>query len=161
MAVCVSALLPPAAARPIVWIAATILRASLRLSLQEAPTRRHIFISDGLTLGNAPRLSERRRRTREGRRSSYDPSFRTYEKAPPPLSIFYAEMEILRGTPTIHTRSWKMLSFMTSHTIALSQAKNRRKGFFSSVFDVLAEARMRRAEIEIEHHRRFYESSTK
>jgi hypothetical protein len=68
-----------------------------------------------------------------------------------------------------------MLSFMTSQAIALSQAKKveseprapkcvkhrRRKGFFSSVFDVLVEARMRRAEIEIEHHRRFYEGHTK
>ena len=69
-----------------------------------------------------------------------------------------------------------MLSFMTSQAIALSQAKKsrqradkrprvrqrrRRKGFISSVFDVLVEARMRRAEIEIEHHRRFYEGSTK
>jgi hypothetical protein len=84
-------------------------------------------------------------------------------------------MEILRGTPTIHPRSWKMLSFMTSQAIALSQAKKaasepkaparadrrRRKGILSSVFDALVEARMRRAEIEIEHHRRFYEGYTK
>jgi hypothetical protein len=69
-----------------------------------------------------------------------------------------------------------MLSFMASQAVALSQARlepkrspkrspvsghhnpARRsgKGFFSSVFDALVETRMRRAEIEIEHHRRFY-----
>jgi hypothetical protein len=68
-----------------------------------------------------------------------------------------------------------MLSFVTSQAIALSQAKKaasepkaparadrrRRKGILSSVFDALVEARMRRAEIEIEHHRRFYEGYTK
>jgi len=68
-----------------------------------------------------------------------------------------------------------MFSFMASQAIALSQVKRdaskpvaperpdrrTRKGFFSSVFDVLVEARMRRAEIEIEHHRRFYEGHTK
>jgi hypothetical protein len=84
-------------------------------------------------------------------------------------------MEILGGTPTTHDRSWKMLSFMTSQAIALSQPKKaaseprmharaehrRRKGFFSSVFDALVVTRMRRAEIEIEHHRRFYEGHTK
>jgi hypothetical protein len=68
-----------------------------------------------------------------------------------------------------------MLSFMTSQAIAFSQAKKTvsvpraperaerraRKGFFSNVFDALVKARMRRPEIEIEHHRRFYESHTK
>jgi len=68
-----------------------------------------------------------------------------------------------------------MLSFMTSQAIALSQAKKAaseprapkpadhraRKGFFSNVFDALVETRMRRAEIEVEHHRRFYEGHTK
>ena len=64
-----------------------------------------------------------------------------------------------------------MFSFMTAQAVALSQAKpvaskapapgrvdqSARKGTLSSVFDALVESRMRRAEIEIEHHRRFYE----
>jgi hypothetical protein len=68
-----------------------------------------------------------------------------------------------------------MFSFMASQAIALSQTKQnvskpratkrprrlaRKRLFserlFSRVFDALVEARMRRAEIEIEHHRRFY-----
>lgn len=68
-----------------------------------------------------------------------------------------------------------MLSLMTSQAVALSQAKKAAsepraperaehhacKGHLSNVFDVLVEARMRRAEIEIEHHRRFYEGHAK
>jgi hypothetical protein len=68
-----------------------------------------------------------------------------------------------------------MFSFMASQAVALSQinrdaskpaarertARRRRKGIVASVFDALVETRMRRAEIEIEHHRRFYEGHTK
>ena len=63
-----------------------------------------------------------------------------------------------------------MLSFVTSQAIAISQSKPRspqrhdavpspqprRRRFLSRLFDALFEARLRRAEIEIEHHRRFY-----
>jgi hypothetical protein len=68
-----------------------------------------------------------------------------------------------------------MLSFMTSQAIALSQVKQgaskpqattraqrpARKRLLARVFDALVEARMRRADIEIEHHRRFYGGHTK
>jgi len=64
-----------------------------------------------------------------------------------------------------------MLSFVTSQAIALSRGQPRslpasdatanppprtnRKPLLFRVLDALAEARMRRAEIEIRHHRRF------
>jgi hypothetical protein len=70
-----------------------------------------------------------------------------------------------------------MLSFVTSQAIALSRGQPRslpacetaahppprtkRKRLLSRVFDALVEARMRRAEIEVEHHRRFYGGHTK
>jgi hypothetical protein len=68
-----------------------------------------------------------------------------------------------------------MFSFMATQAVALSRAKpvaseaaaperadqRARKGMLSNVFDALVEARMRRAEIEIEHHRRFYEGHTR
>lgn len=69
-----------------------------------------------------------------------------------------------------------MLSFVTSHAVALSQvkhdpnnasarqqkaARSTGKGFWSRLFNALFEARMRQAEIEIEHHRRFYGGHTK
>jgi hypothetical protein len=68
-----------------------------------------------------------------------------------------------------------MFSLMASQATALSQVKQdaskpaapertaprKRKGVVASVFDALVEARVRRAEIEIEHHRRFYEGHTK
>jgi hypothetical protein len=67
-----------------------------------------------------------------------------------------------------------MLSFVTSQAIALSQVKPRspptrdvvpyappQRRFISRLFDALFKARLRRAEIEIEHHRRFYEGHTK
>ena len=72
-----------------------------------------------------------------------------------------------------------MFSFMASQAIALSQAKQEsraprtrdvaldpaprtdKKRLLSRVLDALVEARMRRAEIEIEHHRRFYEGHAK
>lgn len=68
-----------------------------------------------------------------------------------------------------------MLSLMTSQTVALSQAKKAAsepraperaehhacKDPLSNVFAVLVEARMRRAEIEIEQHRRLYEGHAK
>jgi len=69
-----------------------------------------------------------------------------------------------------------MLSFVTSQAIALSQVKQRsplasnatskpaprtRKSLFRRFFAALFEARMRRAEIEIEHHCRFYNGHLK
>jgi hypothetical protein len=69
-----------------------------------------------------------------------------------------------------------MLSFVTSQAIALSQAKQSsttpsdagakhtprtRKPLVRRFLDALFEARMRRAEIELEHHRRFYDGHTK
>jgi hypothetical protein len=68
-----------------------------------------------------------------------------------------------------------MLSFVTSQAIALSQTKpsstipsnatkqgpRTRKPFLRRFFDALFEARMRRAEIELEHHRRFHEGHTR
>jgi hypothetical protein len=63
-----------------------------------------------------------------------------------------------------------MLSFMASQAIAVSQAnqtpskpqaikrarRHPRTRLLSRVFDALVEARMLRAQIEIEHHRRYY-----
>jgi hypothetical protein len=69
-----------------------------------------------------------------------------------------------------------MFSFATSQAIALSQVKQgsqlaskatsnaaprTRKPLLRRLFDALLRARMRRAEIEVEHHRRFYEGHTK
>jgi hypothetical protein len=70
-----------------------------------------------------------------------------------------------------------MLSFVTSQAIALSRGQPRslpasdatanppprtnRKRLLFRVLDALAEARMRRAEIEIQHHRRFFQGHTK
>jgi hypothetical protein len=70
-----------------------------------------------------------------------------------------------------------MLPFAISQASALSQAKKNlnkspasdqqsaahrsRKGLLTRGFKALFEARRRRAEIEIEHHRRFYEGQSK
>jgi hypothetical protein len=69
-----------------------------------------------------------------------------------------------------------MLSFVTSQAIAPSQARQSSttpsdagakhvpttsKPLVRRFLDALFEARMRRAEIEVEHHRRFYEGHTK
>ena len=66
-----------------------------------------------------------------------------------------------------------MLSFATLQAIAQSQTKRGsavtskatskppRKPLLRSFFDALFEARKRRAEIEIEHHRRFCDGRTK
>jgi hypothetical protein len=69
-----------------------------------------------------------------------------------------------------------MFSFATSQAIALSQVKRAsplasnatskaapraRKPLLRRFFHALFEARMRRADIEVEHHRRFYEGHTK
>jgi hypothetical protein len=66
-----------------------------------------------------------------------------------------------------------MLSFATLQAVAQSQIKQRsaatskakskspRKPLLRRFFDAMFEARIRRAEIEIEHHRRFYDGHTK
>jgi len=66
-----------------------------------------------------------------------------------------------------------MLSFATLQAIAQSQTKQRsaltskatckppRKPLLRRFLDALFEVRMRRAEIEIEHHRRFHDGQTK
>ena len=66
-----------------------------------------------------------------------------------------------------------MLSFATLQAIAQSQIKQRsaltsdglqtppRKPLLRRFFDALFEARTQRAEIEIEHHRRFYDGHLK
>jgi hypothetical protein len=66
-----------------------------------------------------------------------------------------------------------MLSIATLQAIAPSQSKQRsaltsnatskppRKPLLQRFFDALFEARMRRAEIEIEQHRRFYDGLLK
>ena len=70
-----------------------------------------------------------------------------------------------------------MFSFMASQAVALSQAKQNAskapasgkqsaaprtgKGFFSRLFDAMANARMRRAEVELRYHRGLHEESPK
>jgi hypothetical protein len=69
-----------------------------------------------------------------------------------------------------------MLRFVSTQAIVLSQAQQKPKstashhhdvaprtgrGFFSRLFGFLFDAQMRKAEREIERHRRFYELDTK
>ena len=72
-----------------------------------------------------------------------------------------------------------MFSFTASQAMALTKGKqmprsqtqpddasnqfrsSNRKRFLSRVFDTLVETRMRRAEMEVEHHRRFHEGHTR
>jgi hypothetical protein len=111
-----------------------------------------------------------------GWRSPFYLPLRIYEKAGPPISIFYAEMVMLSVERQRLTRSWNMLSFMASQAIALSQTKQEAntapatgrqrivqragKGFFSRLLDAMVDARMRRAEIELRYHRGLHEESS-
>ena len=67
-----------------------------------------------------------------------------------------------------------MLSFVTSHAVALSQvkhdpnkssarqqkaARSTGKGFWSRLFEAMVDARMRRAEIELRYHRGLHEDT--
>ena len=163
----------PSRRRPTVWLATTILPASLRLNLQGAPTRRHFSHCELDAQANAA-VFMHRQCTKGGVRVAAT-LLAFMRKPAPSLSIFYAQMGILaRRTPTIHDEE---LEHVVLHDIASNGAEpgeakraskpasaravrhppQRRKGFFSSVFDALVDSRMRRAEIEIEHHRRFYE----
>lgn len=75
-----------------------------------------------------------------------------------------------------------MISLVTSQAVALSKGKQKPRSktqrdaatnatnqcvpatastFLSRVFGALVETRMRRAEMEVEHHRRFYEGHTR
>ena len=72
-----------------------------------------------------------------------------------------------------------MISLVTSQALALSKGKQKpgsetqgdaasnqvrssnRKRFLSRLFDALVATRMRRAEMEVEHHRRFHEGPTR
>ena len=110
------------------------------------------------------------------RRSPFAYPLRIYEKAYPTLSIFYGQMVILRVEHQRLTRSWNMLSFMASQSIALSQVKQEAntapatgqqriaqrtsKGFFSRLLDAMVDARLRRAEIELRYHRGLHEESS-
>jgi hypothetical protein len=72
------------------------------------------------------------------------------------------------------TKEFEMLSFATLQAIAQSQIKQKpastsngtsnppsRKPVLRRFFDALFEVRTRRAEIEVEHHRRFYDGHPK
>ena len=72
-----------------------------------------------------------------------------------------------------------MFSFTASQAMALTKGKqiprsktppdaasnqvrcSNRKRFLSKVFDTIVETRMQRAEMEVEHHRRFHEGHTR
>jgi len=106
------------------------------------------------------------------------PIFLVYAEAPSPLSIFYAGIVILPQTAEASLKELQMLSLTTLQAVAQSQIKQRsavtgsavtskakskspRKPLLRRFFDALFEARMRRAEIEIEHHCRFYNGHLK
>jgi len=101
------------------------------------------------------------------------PIFLVYAEAPSLLSIFYAGIVILPQTAEASLKELQMLSFATLQAVAQSQIKQRsavtskakpkppRKPLLRRLFDALFKARMRRAEIEIEHHRRFYDGHLK
>lgn len=105
--------------------------------------------------------------------------FLVYAEAPSSLSILYAGIVMLKDDRRNFSKEFVMISLVTSQVMALSKGKQKprsktqrdaassqvrsrnRKHFLSRVFDSLVETRMRRAEIEVEHHRRFYEGHTR
>jgi hypothetical protein len=107
------------------------------------------------------------------------PIFLVYAEAPSSLSILYAGIVMLEGDRRNFSKEFVMISLVTSQVMALSKGKQKprsktqrdaatnqvrsrnRKHFLSRVFDALVETRMRRAEIEVEQHRRFYEGHTR
>jgi hypothetical protein len=105
--------------------------------------------------------------------------FLVYAEAPSPLSILYAGIVMLEGDRSNFIKELVMISLVTSQAMALSKGKQKprsktppdaasnqarssnRKRFLSRVFDTIVETRMQRAEMEVEHHRRFYEGHTR
>lgn len=86
---------------------------------------------------------------------------------------------MLEGDRSNFFKELVMISLVTSQAMALSKGKQKprsktppdadsnqvrssnRKRFLSRVFDMIVETRMQRAEMEVEHHRRFYEGHTR
>jgi hypothetical protein len=108
--------------------------------------------------------------------------FLVYAEAPSPLSILYAGIVMLEGDRRNFSKEFVMISHVTSQVMALSKGKQKprakaqrdaatnatsqvrsrnRKHFLSRVFGALVETRMRRAEMKVEHHRRFYVGHTR
>jgi hypothetical protein len=105
--------------------------------------------------------------------------FLVYIEAPSPHSILYAWIVMLEGDRSTFIKELVMMSLATSHAMALRKGKQKarsktppdaastqvrsshRRRLLSRDFDALVETRMRRAEIEVEDHRRFYEGHTR